>query len=155
MPNDLQKPTVNEFARVFWQDLGALLSGSLSVPFAFLAAYTSATYTRFIYGALAVAGLLLAIYRMWAKERRNALLIQNELENEIAKQGQPKVTVGLNGDDWGALFLCLMNYTDSPAVNLRADDIQCGSQVLRFVLPTQVVDGLQPKHSGLSPRRGR
>jgi hypothetical protein len=87
MRSDLPKPTFKEFFHVFWKDLGARLSGSLSVPFAFLAAFTSSTRTRPIYGLLAVTGIIVTVYQVWSKERGNALLIEIELENELAKQG--------------------------------------------------------------------
>jgi len=144
MRSDLPKPTVKEFFHAFWKDLGARLSGSLSVPFAFLAAFTSSTRTWPIYGLLAVTGIIVTVYQVWSKERGNALLIEIELKNELAKQGRPQVTVELKNDEWGTLFFCLMNYTNSPAVNLRADDIQCGRQALRLDLPTLVSSGFSP-----------
>jgi hypothetical protein len=144
MLTDLRQPTVKEFFHVIWHDLGARLSGSLSVPFTFLAVFTSNSRTRPIYGSLAVIGILLTIYQVWSKERQSALIIQNELKNEIEKQGRPQVAVELKTDAWGTLHFCLMNYTDSPAVNLRADDIRCGNQSLRLDLPPLVSSGFSP-----------
>jgi hypothetical protein len=55
-----------------------------------------------------------------------------------------QVTMELKNDEWGTLFFFLMNYTDSPAVNLRADDIQCGRQTWRLDFPTLVSSGISP-----------
>src|SRR5579872_6989677 len=144
MLSDLPKPTIKEFFRVFWHHLGARISGSLSVPFTYLAVFTDSSHTRPIYGSLAVIGILLTIYQVWSKERQDALNIQKELKDEIEKQGRPQVAVELKTDEWGTLHFCLMNYTDSPAVNLDAEDIQCGKQSLRLDLPPLVSSGFSP-----------
>jgi len=138
-------PTVREYLRaVVVSDWPSILSGGLSVPFTCIALFVSNTYAKTLFGLLAVTGAFIAGYRKWAKERKAHLETQSELENEIAKQGRPAVTVELKNDEWGTLFLCLMNYSDSPAVNLRADDIQCGRQALRLDLPTLVSSGFSP-----------
>jgi len=68
------------------------------------------------------------------------------LEEVTAKLGRPEVTVLLQNDETnkGQLWVCLMNYTDAPAVNVRADDISCGSLILRLDPPQQITSGYSP-----------
>ena len=85
MRSDLPKPTVKEFFHVFWKDLGARLSGSLSVPFAFLAVFTSSTRTRPIYGLLAVTGCCASSAWLIYVLHRGAVLLKMEPWREDGK----------------------------------------------------------------------
>lgn len=142
----MKRPTVREYLlAVLLDDWPTLMSGGLSVPFAGAALYVSNAYARILFGVLAITAVVAAGFRMWAKEREAHLKTHTELESELDKQGRPKVIVVLNSDAWGTLFLCLTNYTDSPAINLRAGELHCGSQALAYsALPAQVSSGFSP-----------
>src|SRR5262245_30220200 len=110
----------------------SLINGGLSVPFTVISIYSDSKYTKASFGVLAVAGVLIASYRLWAGERQSALAMQERLVEEINKRGRPEITVDLKNDYGGTLHACLKNYTSIAAINLRIDDIPCGEGVLRF-----------------------
>jgi hypothetical protein len=139
------KPKPAEFLRRFVGDTASLLSGGLSVPSTVLSLYFDNKYAKASFALLAVAGILIASYRLWAGERRNALVLQDRLAEEINKRGRPEVTVELKEGDGGRLHACLMNYASTAAINLRIDDILCGDGVLRFEnIPTMISSGFSP-----------
>jgi|SRR5579883_2723041 len=142
----MTKPTVREYLRaVFARDLLSLMSGALSVPFTFAGLYMPNIYAKTLFGLLAITALSVAGYRKWASERNEHLNTQTKLENELQKQGQPRVIVVLNNDEWTRLWVCLTNYTDSPAVNLQAGELRCGkTRLLLGELPAQVSNGFSP-----------
>jgi len=113
--------------------------------------------TKLIFGLLAITGVVIASYKLWAQEREERVKTQEELENTMAKLGRPQVTILLKDDDErraGRLWVCLMNYTDSPAVNVKADDIPCGSQVLRFDPPPRITVSFSPDIQFYCPDQG-
>jgi hypothetical protein len=139
------KPTVTEFLRRFVGDTAARLSGGLSIPSTVLSLYFDNKYAKASFAVLAVVGILIASYRLWAGERRNTLSVQKLLTEEINKRGRPEVTVELKGNGGGTLHACLMNYASIAAINFRIDDIQCDGGVLRFEnIPTTISSGFSP-----------
>ncbi|MGB8802053.1 MAG: hypothetical protein WCC97_15310 [Candidatus Acidiferrales bacterium] len=58
------------------------MSGILSVPFTYLAVVAASDRTKIIYALLALSGILIATYRVWAKERR-ALVSKVEEAEEL------------------------------------------------------------------------
>jgi hypothetical protein len=138
------KPTLAEFFRRLVGDTTSFISGGLSVPFTVLSLFSDNKYAKASFGVLAVTGFLIASYRLWAGERRNTLVVQVKLIEEINKRGRPEITVELKGDG-STLHACLMNYTSIAAINLRIDDIPCGDGVLRFEnIPTIISEGFSP-----------
>ena len=63
-------PTIRKFLLTIAGDWGSLVSGILSVPFTYLAVVAASDRTKIIYALLALSGILIATYRVWAKERR-------------------------------------------------------------------------------------
>lgn len=139
------KPTVTDFIYALIKNWGSLVSGGLSVPFTVASIYSSGQ-NRTIFLLLAITGVLTASYTIWAKERNERVETQEALEEATAKLGRPEVTVLLQNDEAnkGQLWVCLMNYSDSPAVNVSACDISCGSLVLRLAPPPQITSGYSP-----------
>ncbi len=152
--DDPGEPTPKEFLSTLTGNWASLISGGLSVPFTIVSVFAGGQYTKLLFGLLAATGIVFASYKLWAGERDERCKTHKELQNEIAKQGRPMVTVELKNDDRGTFFFCLMNYTNSPAVNLRVDDIQCGGQVLRLDLPTLVSSGFSPNIQVYCPDQG-
>jgi len=139
------KPSPIEFLRRFIGDTASLLSGGLSIPSTVLSLYFDNKYAKASFGVLAVAGFLIASYRLWASERRNTLAVQERLTEEINKRGRPEITVELKEDSGGTLHACLMNYASIAAINLRIDDIPCRLGTLRFEnIPTMISSGFSP-----------
>jgi hypothetical protein len=155
MLTEVKQPTPKEFLYSFISNWSSIISGGLSVPFTWGAIYAGEKWTKLIYGLLAIAGILIASYKIWQWERDELCKTQRELESEVAKQGRPQVTMELSTGGFSELFVCLMNYTASPAINLRSDDIQCGTQILRFDLPTQVSSGFSPTVQAYCPDKDR
>lgn len=138
------KPTLAEFLKRLVGDTTSLVSGGLSVPLTVLSLFSDNKYAKVSFGVLAVTGFLIASYRLWAGERRNTLVVQERLIEEINKRGRPEITVELKGDG-STLHACLMNYASIAAINLRIDEIKCGDGVLRFEnIPTMLSSGFSP-----------
>jgi hypothetical protein len=139
------KPTLTEFFKRLINDTTSLISGGLSVPFAVFSILANSKYAKASFGVLSSTGFLIACYRLWAGERRNTLVVQERLAEEIDKRGRPEITVELKEGDGGRLHACLMNYASIAAINLRIDDILCGVGVLRFEnIPTMISSGFSP-----------
>ena len=127
----VNKPTPQDFINALVQNWASLVSGGLSVPFTVFSIYTNNPNAKLISGLLAVVGVIVASYSLWARERDERIKTQGELERQTAKLGRPLVTLGVKSDNLGRFWVCMMNYSDRPAVNVRADDIVCGDKVLR------------------------
>jgi hypothetical protein len=141
----VNKPTPQDFIYAIVKNWASLVSGSLSVPFTALSVYLQNPNAKLISGLLGIAGIVFASYGLWAREREERVHTQDELELQTARLGRPEVTLGLKNDASGQLWVCMMNYSDRPAVNVRADDIHCGDQLLRFNnLPSQITHGFSP-----------
>jgi hypothetical protein len=69
----MNQPTLKEFLRVLYSDWTSGVSGSLSVPFTILALYVRNASAKTLFGVLAVLALLVAVYRVWKKERLELL----------------------------------------------------------------------------------
>jgi hypothetical protein len=95
------KPSPREFLARFIGDTASLLSGGLSIPSTVLSLYFDNKYAKASFGVLAVAGFLIAGYRLWASERRNTLVVQERLTEEINKRGRPEITVELKEGSGG------------------------------------------------------
>lgn len=151
----VSKPTITEFIYALLKNWASLVSGGLSVPFTIASIYSSGQ-NRTIFLLLAVTGVFIATYSLWAQERVERVRTQEELDETTAKLGRPVITVLLQHDETkvGQLWVCLMNYTDSPAVNVRADDISCGSWRLRLDPPQQVTAGYSPNVQFYCPDQG-
>lgn len=145
MTNNNTQPTLREFFKRLIDDTTSLISGGLSVPFAVFSIFADSKYAKASFGVLSLIGFLVACYRLWAGERRNTLVVQERLAEEIDKRGRPEITVELKEGDGGKLHACLMNYASTAAINLRIDDIPCGVGVLRFEnIPTMISSGFSP-----------
>jgi len=139
------KPTLIEFLKRLVGDTTSLISGGLSVPFAALSLYLDNKYAKASFGVLAAAGFLIASYRLWAAERRNALAVQDRLMEEVDKRGRPEITVELKEGSGGILYACLMNYSSIAAINLRIDEIQLKLGTLKFEnVPTIISAAYSP-----------
>jgi len=139
------RPTLTEFFKRLVDDTTSLISGGLSVPFAIFSIFADSKYAKASFGVLSLTGFLIACYRLWAGERRNTLVVQERLAEEIDKRGRPEITVELKEGSGGTLHACLMNYASTAAINLRIDDIPCGVGVLRFEnIPTIISSGFSP-----------
>jgi len=115
------------------------------LPLIDFSTFADSKYAKASFGLLSLTGFLIACYRLWAGERRNTLVLQQRLTEEIDKRGRPEVTVELKEGSGGILHACLMNYTSTAAVNLRIDDIPCGVGILRFEnIPTMISEGFSP-----------
>lgn len=144
MPGNINEPTPKEFIYSFAGNWASIISGGLSVPFTILSLYSNGSHGKLFFRVLAVFGIVFSSYKMWAREREEWIKTSKQLDDEIAKQGRPKITLVLHTGEWSELFICLTNYTDSPAVNLRADDIQSGAETFLFDPPAQVSSGFSP-----------
>lgn len=100
-------PDITEFFRVLAGSWLALMSGALSVPFAAIATFSAASWTRAIWAAAALFCILVATYQVWARERRYRLDLQKQvigLKRDIKQQedyirylSSPNVSIDLNG----------------------------------------------------------
>ena len=141
----VNRPTPQDFIYTLLKNWASLVSGALSVPFTMLSIYSTNPNAKVIFGLLAVCGVFVASYQLWAREREERVKTQDELERQIVKFGRPDVTLGLKNDEAGQLWVCMMNYSNRPAVNVRADNIQCGDRTLRFINPpSQLTAGFSP-----------
>lgn len=84
------KPTIRSFLSAARADLGARMSGALSVPFSTAAIWTDPKYGQYIWVALAVISFLAMAYFVWAHERNQLLAFQDRLS--------PKIHVSVDGD---------------------------------------------------------
>jgi len=152
----VNKPTPQDFLYALGSHWFTLVSSGLSVPFTIVSIYSSGS-TRVIFACLAAAGVFVASYRLWAHEREERVKVQEELEETKAKLGRPQIKILLQHDqerNGQRLWVCLMNYTDSPAVNVSADDIACGSHILRLDAPSDVTQGYSPNIQMYWPEGG-
>src|ERR1700736_1226063 len=69
----VSRPSVRTFLSALVQDIGSLMSGSLSVIAAILAFFYNATYARLAFVCFGSICALVATYRIWAKERTNRI----------------------------------------------------------------------------------
>src|ERR1700730_4947656 len=142
---NVNKPTPQDFIYSLVKNWASLVSGGLSVPFAIMSVYANNPNTKTGFAILTVVGMIVASYSLWAQEREERVRTQDELERQIVKLGRPDVTLGLKNDEKGQLWVCMMNYSNRPAVNVRADDIQCGNRILRYINPpSQLTAGFSP-----------
>lgn len=76
---------IREYLRAYWNDWISLMSGVASVGFTFWALLTEPTNVNLRKGLWVVSALcfVLGSYRVWAKERVEALRLQAESEKEI------------------------------------------------------------------------
>lgn len=56
------------FAASVWADWLARISGGLAVPFTILSLFPFSPSTKILFGALAVFGLIVTVFRLWVKE---------------------------------------------------------------------------------------
>ena len=141
----VSKPTLQDFVYTLVRNWASLVSGALSAPFTVISIYSSNPNTKLTFALLAACGVLVAFYQLWAQEREERIKTQDELEQQTAKLGRPEITLGLKNDEKGQLWVCLMNYSERTAVNVRADDVQCGHRILRLInLPAQLRSGFSP-----------
>jgi hypothetical protein len=139
------RPTSQDFIYALVKKWTSGVSGGLSVPFTIVAIYAPNPNTKLIFALLAVAGMVFASYSVWSGERDERIKTQEALDDQTAKLGRPEITLGLKSDEKGRLWVCLMNYSDRAAVNVKIDDISCGSQTLAFVdSPNQITSGFSP-----------
>ena len=146
MPDYVNKPTPPDFLIALGKNWASLISGGLSVPFTIISIFTSGN-TRIIFACLAAAGFLFTSYSLWAQERSERVKLQDELDDTIAKLGRPEVTVILHNNDttMGRLWVCCANYSESAALNVGADEIVCGSKVLRLEpIPPRISASFSP-----------
>jgi len=83
----MNHPTLKEFLRVLCSDWTSGVSGSLSVPFTFLALYVRNASAQALFAVLAVLALLVAVYRVWANERGKLL---SELQKNSAAEREKR-----------------------------------------------------------------
>jgi hypothetical protein len=76
------KPTVLGFLTAFFKNVGALMSGAVSVPFTYLGLQAPDSQ-KTLFFVLASVCVLMSAYFVWARERRSLVDMQNRLE-EIA-----------------------------------------------------------------------
>lgn len=93
---------------------------------------------RWVVAASIVAGtglFYVAAFLTWKDEHK-------KYQDEVAKQGQPKLTAEfMVFDSPPRTVLLLYNSSDIPAVNLFVQDIRHGSKVLQFSVPKPVRSG--------------
>ena len=97
MRRDRAQPTVGNFLSSVWSDWGARVSGALSVPFVYLGLFAKAGYTRIIYTCLALIGVLITIFQVWAKERKKVLALNEQciaLKEQFTAIGGPELFIG-------------------------------------------------------------
>src|SRR5260221_6593024 len=111
----VNKPTPQDFIYTLLKNWASLVSGALSVPFTLLSIYSQNPNMKLLYGVLAVCGVFVSSYQLWAREREARVNTQAELERQIVKFGGPDVTLGLKNDEKGQLWVCMMNYSNRPA----------------------------------------
>lgn len=145
MVTHVTKPTPQDFIYAFVKNWSSRVSGGLSVPFTTISIYATNPNTKLIFALLAIAGMVFASYSLWSQEREERIKTLEELDSQTAKLGRPEITLGLKSDEKGHLWVCLMNYSDRAAVNVRMDDIPCGDQTLGFINPlNQLTSGFSP-----------
>jgi len=140
------KPTPQDFIYTLVKKWSSGVSGGLSVPFTVISIYVTNPNTKLIFALLAIAGMVFASYSLWSQEREERIKTQDEFDIQTAKLGRPEITLGLKNDvETGQLWVCLMNYSNRAAVNVRIDDIPCGVQTLGFINPpNQLTSGFSP-----------
>ncbi len=74
-----KKPTVQDFLYALVTNWASLVSGVLSVPFTIASIYSSNPNTRVTFALLAIAGVVVASYRVWALEWRERIKAEEEL----------------------------------------------------------------------------
>jgi len=83
----MTRPSLKEFLRVLVSEWPSRVSGGLSVPFTLLALYFGNQYAKALFAVLAVLALLVAVYSVWANERRQLLVeLQKTTASELQKR---------------------------------------------------------------------
>lgn len=84
------QPTLVEFFRIAWNDVGARMSGIFSVPFGAATVFADSTKTQLIWLCLAVAALFVGAYRVWSIERKKVVVLAQRLEPTLKATFDPK-----------------------------------------------------------------
>lgn len=113
------------FLKAFTLDTAARMSGPLSVPFAALALILN-SYSRIIFGCLAVFSGVLASYRVWRNERLAAVQRLSELRAEAASNIAAKET------EITTLSQQLASYTSKLNISLKVEG-EPPSQFIRLI----------------------
>lgn len=74
----LKKPTLRTFVAVLWSDWLALMSGSMSVPFATFGTFFASSNAKSLWWLLAMVCVATAGYRLWKKERQALIEAKGE-----------------------------------------------------------------------------
>jgi hypothetical protein len=150
------RPTLQEFIYALGKKWSSGVSGGLSVPFTIVLIFATNPNTKLLFGLLAIVSMAIASHSLWKQECEGRIKTQDELDSQTAKLGRPQITLGLKNDvEKGQLWVCLMNYSDVAAVNVRIDDIACGDQTLGYTNPpNQLTSGFSPSINPVAcPRR--
>jgi len=120
------KPSLMEFIRRFVGDWASLISGGLSVPFAILSVLSNSRYAKVSFAVLAVVGILIASYRLWAGERERLLsgqqALTEALREAIAKnQRQPCLRVHTYEGSCFTLITNTMNRNQLEGMHVNLD----------------------------------
>lgn len=113
------------FLKAFTLDTAARMSGPLSVPFAALALILN-SYSRIIFGCLAVFSGVLASYRVWRNERLAAAQRLSEQRAEAASHIAAKET------EMTALSQQLASYTSKLNISVKVEG-EPPSQFIRLI----------------------
>lgn len=79
--------TPSGFFRALFTEWGPAMSGPLSVPFAFIAAFWESTSGKLAFGAMAFVCVWYAAYKVWQLERKKVLGYEDALRPKIALTG--------------------------------------------------------------------
>lgn len=130
-------PTVPKFLLTIWEDWGARVSGILSVPFTYLAVIATNSQTKAIYALLAIAGVLVTTYQVWAKERTAVVAKYDEIEKLSAGiQEIPGPELNLAYDtSQGSMMnwpLCIQSMKGGIAYRVRVKGLEYGDFVAQL-----------------------
>ena len=104
MSTSVSKPTAREFLRVLVADWASLVSGGLSVPFAYFALFANNSWNRVAYAGLALLGLLFASFRIWKRERLAHVHHTHALSSRDSSRHQSQ-SVGNSGNITQQVFV--------------------------------------------------
>jgi len=80
MVTHVTRPTPRDFIYALVKNWTSLVSGGLSVPFTILSIYSRSPNAKLIFALLAISGVFIASYKLWAEEREERIKNQDELE---------------------------------------------------------------------------
>ncbi|MCX6621200.1 MAG: hypothetical protein NTY38_08980 [Acidobacteria bacterium] len=138
------KPTPWHFMVALFSSWFSGISGSLSVPFAIVAAYVPTLPQRWLFSSLAVLAFLIACYGVWKVERQKRQEAEEQALKANDSRPRPELFIesGPPRTHESGVTFRLVNRSNITAVGISFSPIQIGKvtlipEMLPFVLPAR------------------